>query len=72
MRVSKPGELDDAIMAMIEHKGPVVMDCRVANLTNCFPMIPSGKPHNEILLTPDDDLEAEQISEAMGEGAALV
>ncbi|WOC17036.1 acetolactate synthase 3 large subunit [Pseudochrobactrum sp. MP213Fo] len=53
IRCSKPAELDDAIMQMIETEGPVIFDCRVANLANCFPMIPSGKPHNEMLL-PDE------------------
>jgi len=50
IRAEKPGELDDAIHAMIETDKPVIFDCRVANLANCFPMIPSGKPHNEMLL----------------------
>lgn len=53
IRCSKPDELDDAIMKMIETDGPVIFDCRVANLANCFPMIPSGKAHNEMLL-PDE------------------
>ena len=41
IRAEKPDELDDAIMAMIETDAPVIFDCRVANLANCFPMIPS-------------------------------
>ena len=53
LRCDKPEELDDAIMEMINVKKPVIFDCRVANLTNCFPMIPSGKAHNEMLL-PDE------------------
>lgn len=53
IRCSKPAELDDAIMTMIETDGPVIFDCHVANLANCFPMIPSGKAHNEMLL-PDE------------------
>ncbi len=53
IRCSKPDELDDAIMKMIETDGPVIFDCHVANLANCFPMIPSGKAHNEMLL-PDE------------------
>ncbi|WMS41624.1 acetolactate synthase 3 large subunit [Acuticoccus sp. MNP-M23] len=73
MAVSDPDKLDAAIEEMIAHKGPVVMDCRIANLTNCFPMIPSGKAHNEILLTPEDDLQAEQVENAIDEvGSALV
>ena len=50
IRCEKPGDLDDAIKEMITVKGPVLFDCRVANLTNCFPMIPSGKAHNEMIL----------------------
>lgn len=45
-----PADLDDAIMEMIEHDGPVIFDCVVEKHANCFPMIPSGKAHNEMLL----------------------
>ena len=45
-----PTELDDAIMEMIEHDGPVIFDCLVEKHENCFPMIPSGEPHNKMLL----------------------
>ena len=50
IRAEKPDELDDAIDEMIKVKRPVIFDCRVAALANCFPMIPSGKAHNEMLL----------------------
>ncbi len=53
IRCERPADLDDAIIKMIETDGPVMFDCRVANLANCFPMIPSGKAHNEMLL-PDE------------------
>jgi acetolactate synthase-1/2/3 large subunit len=53
IRASKPAELDDAIKEMIRTPHPVLFDCRVANLANCFPMIPSGKAHNEMLLGED-------------------
>ena len=53
IRCDKPADLDAAIEEMIDVKKPVLFDCRVANLTNCFPMIPSGKAHNEMLL-PDE------------------
>ncbi len=43
-------ELDDAIMEMITYDGPVIFDCLVEKHENCFPMIPSGKAHNEMLL----------------------
>jgi len=45
-----PADLDDAIMEMITHDGPVIFDCLVEKHENCFPMIPSGKPHNEMLM----------------------
>ncbi len=45
-----PADLDDAIMEMINHEGPVIMDCLVEKHENCFPMIPSGEPHNKMLL----------------------
>ncbi len=63
--------LDDAIREMIATPGPVLFDCRVANLANCFPMIPSGKAHNEMLL--GEDVSDEEIDSAIGkEGKMLV
>jgi acetolactate synthase-1/2/3 large subunit len=59
-----PADLDDAIMEMIKHDGPVIFDCLVEKHENCFPMIPSGKPHNEMLLAAD--------AEAFKEGGVLV
>jgi acetolactate synthase I/II/III large subunit len=58
LRAEKPGELDEQIQRMIDTDAPVLFDCRVAALTNCFPMIPSGKAHNEMLLgeNADDDV----------------
>jgi acetolactate synthase-1/2/3 large subunit len=47
---SDPADLDDAIMEMIKYNGPVIFDCLVEKHENCFPMIPSGKAHNEMLL----------------------
>ena len=51
---SDPADLDDAIMEMVEHDGPVIFDCLVTRHENCFPMIPSGKAHNEMLLGEAD------------------
>ncbi|MBZ0124044.1 MAG: acetolactate synthase 3 large subunit [Roseovarius sp.] len=48
-----PADLDGAIIEMIEHDGPVVFDCVVEKHENCFPMIPSGEPHNKMLLGED-------------------
>ena len=45
-----PADLDDAIMEMLDHDGPVIVDCLVEKHENCFPMIPSGEPHNKMLL----------------------
>ncbi len=47
---SDPADLDDAIMEMLNHDGPVIFDCLVEKHENCFPMIPSGKAHNEMLM----------------------
>ena len=71
LRAEKPGELDDAIAEMISVKRPVLFDCRVANLANCFPMIPSGKAHNEMLL-PDEASEEAVANAIDAEGRALV
>ena len=65
-KVEHPDDLDATIMKMIETDGPVIVDCRVEKLANCFPMIPSGAAHNEMIL-PD----ADEMKEFEG-GAALV
>jgi acetolactate synthase I/II/III large subunit len=54
IKCSDPKDLDDAIMEMIRYDGPVIFDCLVEKHENCFPMIPSGKPHNEMLLGEAD------------------
>jgi acetolactate synthase I/II/III large subunit len=54
IKCSDPKDLDDAIMEMIRYDGPVIFDCLVEKHENCFPMIPSGKPHNEMLLGDAD------------------
>ncbi|MBZ9937643.1 acetolactate synthase 3 large subunit [Mesorhizobium sp. BR1-1-16] len=71
IRCEKVSELDGAIDEMLATDKPVLFDCRVANLANCFPMIPSGKAHNEMLLSEDatDEVIATAIDE---EGKALV
>ncbi|MEM6463817.1 MAG: acetolactate synthase 3 large subunit [Pseudomonadota bacterium] len=71
LRATKPDELDDAIEEMIAVKRPVIFDCRVANLANCFPMIPSGKAHNEMLL-PDEATDEAVASAIDSKGKALV
>ena len=68
IRAEKPGELDDAIKRMVKTDGPVIFDCVVTKEENCFPMIPSGAAHNDMLLADDQGLEVE-VSD---EGKALV
>ena len=65
IRIEKPNELEEGIASMINVEGPVLVDCRVAKLANCFPMIPSGAAHTEMLLhgnevsgTMDDEAKA--------------
>ena len=57
IRATKPEELDDKIIEMINTERPVIFDCLVDKEENCFPMIPSGKPHNQMLLGPKDQKE---------------
>jgi acetolactate synthase-1/2/3 large subunit len=67
IRIDDPADLDEAITEMLAYDGPVIFDCRVEKHENCFPMIPSGRPHNEMLLG-----EAETAGAVRGAGAALV
>jgi len=53
LRAEHPDELDDAIREMISVKRPVIFDCRVTKEENCFPMIPSGKAHNEMIMAEE-------------------
>ena len=65
IRVKSPKDLDEAIIKMIETPGPVIVDCQVATLANCFPMIPSGRAHNDMLLGENvpDEIVANAISD---------
>jgi len=67
IRASKPSELDEKIKEMINIDRPVIFDCLVDKTENCYPMIPSGKAHNQMILGPED--ENKKISE---EGKTLV
>ncbi|AQS41968.1 MAG: Acetolactate synthase [Candidatus Tokpelaia hoelldobleri] len=71
MECSNPAELDDKIREMIACDRPVLFDCRVISLENCFPMIPSGRAHNDMLLPDEatDDVVANAID---AEGRSLV
>ncbi len=53
LKVEDPAELDDVIREMLDTNGPVVVDCRVAKLENCYPMVPAGAAHNEMMLNGD-------------------
>ncbi|MEP1767570.1 MAG: acetolactate synthase 3 large subunit [Sulfitobacter sp.] len=64
---SDPDDLDDAIMEMLNHDGPVLFDCLVEKHENCFPMIPSGKAHNEMIM---GDVDTQTAIDA--EGKVLV
>ncbi len=54
IRCSDPAKLDDAIAEMLAYDGPVMFDCRVSKTANCFPMIPSGAAHTEMILNSDE------------------
>jgi len=67
IRANKPDELDEKIKQMLSVNRPVIFDCVVDKTENCYPMIPSGKPHNQMLLGKQD--EEDKISD---EGKVLV
>jgi acetolactate synthase-1/2/3 large subunit len=67
IRIEHPDQLEDGIAAMLAHDGPVMVDCMVAKLANCFPMIPSGAAHTDMIL------QATEVSGEMDDEAkALV
>jgi acetolactate synthase I/II/III large subunit len=67
LRIETPDQLEPGIQQMLAYDGPVLVDCRVAKLANCFPMIPSGAAHTEMLLHSD-----EVVGEMEDEAKALV
>jgi len=70
LRATKPDELDDLIMEMIDTPGPVIFDCCVSKEANCFPMIPSGEAHNNMLL--DDESGGADIESAITEEGKIL
>ena len=68
IQCGNPADLDDAILEMLNHDGPVVFDCLVEKHENCFPMIPSGEPHNKMLLG-ENALKQDAVGDS---GAVLV
>jgi acetolactate synthase-1/2/3 large subunit len=67
LRADTPDELDAKILEMIDVKRPVLFDCRVDQNENCYPMIPSGAAHNEMILS-----DAEDNAEVSDEGKMMV
>ena len=65
LRATRPDEVDDVIEEMISVDRPVLADIIVDKTENCFPMIPSGAAHNEMLLGPDDGTENPVSEEGM-------
>jgi len=63
LRAETPAELDAKIMEMIDVRRPVLFDCCVDQKENCYPMIPSGAAHNEMILC-DAEEETTQVSDA--------
>ena len=68
IKANDPKVLDAKIKEMVDHDGPVIFDCQVDPNENCFPMIPSGKPHNQMILGPSDKKD----NKITGKGKALV
>jgi acetolactate synthase-1/2/3 large subunit len=65
LRTGDPAELDDVIREMIKIKKPVIVDVLVDKAENCFPMIPSGAAHYDMLLGPNDRAEKPVSEEGM-------
>ena len=65
LRAEKPDEVDGVISEMLATDRPVIVDVVVDQTENCFPMIPSGAAHNEMLLGPDDKTQTPVFEEGM-------
>jgi acetolactate synthase I/II/III large subunit len=63
IRCEDPAKLDASIAEMLDYDGPVIFDCRVSKLANCFPMIPSGAAHTDMILS-DHKVTGEMSDEA--------
>jgi acetolactate synthase I/II/III large subunit len=72
IRCAKPGDVDDAIREMIDTPRPVIFDCVVDKAENCFPMIPSGKAHNEMLLNDYLGETGAELGEAISEEGKML
>ncbi len=63
IRIEDPADLESGIQAMLDHDGPVLVDCLVSKTANCFPMIPSGASHVDMILS-DHKVSGEMSDEA--------
>jgi acetolactate synthase-1/2/3 large subunit len=74
LRATTLSELDATLQAMIDHPGPVLCEIMVDETENCFPMIPSGAAHNEMILGPEGEIRARGITSGgiTDEGLMLV
>ncbi len=71
LRIDTLDQLDDGIREMINHPGTVLVDCRVDPSENCFPMIPPGAAHNDMLMGPEDERKSKKGA-GSEEGMVLV
>ena len=65
LRAERPDQLDGVIAAMLKSDNAVIADIRVDQTENCFPMIPSGAAHNEMILGPADRAKKPVSEEGM-------
>ena len=73
IRCADPQTLDAAILEMIDAPGPVIFDCVVDKMENCFPMIPSGKAHNEMILAElSDDWGGPELGSVIDEKGKML
>lgn len=70
MRATQPGEVKSVIAAALKTPGPVLIDFQVDPYENCYPMIPAGGSHNEMLLSDPEDMKKPRKAGAAGEKAA--
>ena len=72
IRCAEPADLDEAILEMIDSPKPVLFDCVVDQKENCFPMIPSGKAHNEMILAELGDDAGVEIGAVIDEKGKML
>jgi acetolactate synthase-1/2/3 large subunit len=65
IRISELNELDQSLDEMLNTNGPVIVDLRIEKEENCFPMIPSGAAHNEMILSADDNNNTSDVGLAL-------